>query len=85
MKMVTGRDRKNLNLLLKNNPDIIADIVTAYQAGENVDKTLENWTGHGTSGAAIKEYLETLEANPKPKPRKRSTKTKKDTPPSLEN
>ena len=83
MKMVTGRDRKNLKILLENHPDIIADIVKAHQAG---DLKLETWTGHGTSGAAIKEYLETIKAKPKPKPkRKRSAKTKKDTPPSLEN
>lgn len=73
-KLIRGRDRKNLKVLLENNPDAIADIVTAYQSGEDVSKTLDNWVGFGTSGVAIAEYLTTLEVKPKPKPKKRTSK-----------
>jgi len=83
--MTTKQERQNVIGQIAQGNSALLDIIAEYKNGVDVSEALANWYGGGTSGTAIKEYLESnVKKKSEPK-KKRSTKTKKDTPPSLEN
>ncbi len=83
--MTTKQQRQNVIGQIAQGNQALLDIIAEYKNGVDVSDALANWYGGGTSGQAIKEYLEAnVKAKSKPK-RKQSTKTKTDAPPSLEN
>lgn len=77
--MITKIERQNINVIVADQEHpkhkVIIDIATKYEKGGDIEALTANWSGGGTSGEAIAEYILVNHKQTKPSTkRKRASK-----------